>query len=281
VNVTTLSHCPWTAISHDDWITIPSGGAGAGSGTAHYSVAGAAIGPCARTGSMTVAGRHFSVRQATGPQECPNTPAGSNVLVQLGGVTISFARVDAPGLTTFIPGDPCIFQPGDPCQDLPAGFSVFGDRAFDIQTTATVAGPITLSFDLNILYPGDPITPALASTLRVFHVENGVLIDRTVPTDPVTPPDPVKIAVVDTLSQFIIAQQPPQAALHSALADLRAVRQTLASRHDLVRLSVAVHSLTLALNPRLWHDPTHSAAGRRAGVHRSEGGDRFIACRLE
>jgi len=168
---------------------------------------------------------------------------------------------------------------------LPPGFSVFGNLAFDIQTTATVTGPITLSFDLNRLtpvpppitppdpiIPPDPVTPALVSTLRVFHGENGVLVDRTTPPDPITPPDPVKVAVVSSLSPFVIARQPPQAALQSALDDLRVVRQTITNRNDALRLDIAIQSLKLALDPRLWRDPTHLQPPTGVGVFIALGG---------
>jgi hypothetical protein len=261
VSVTTSpSSCLWTAISNDDWITITSGEAGVvsgtGNGTVNYAVGVNSGG--ARSGSLTVAGQTFIVNQAAGS----NTPVGLNVTVQLGGVTINFPSVTAAGITRLIPTDPCL--PQDPCRSLPPGFSIFGNLAFDIQTTATVTGPITLSFDLSKLMPNpppiippDPITPALVSTLRVFHGENGVLIDRTIPPDPITPPDPIKVTVVSSLSPFVIARQSPQAALQSALADLRAVRQTITNRNDDLRLDVAIQSLKLALDPRLWRDPTH------------------------
>jgi hypothetical protein len=56
--------CAWTAASNDAWITITSGGNGAGNGTVNYSVA-ANTGP-QRTGTMTIAGQTFSVTQASG-----------------------------------------------------------------------------------------------------------------------------------------------------------------------------------------------------------------------
>src|SRR5262249_19765090 len=182
----------------------------------------------ARAGTLTVAGLTFSVSQdaASAVAISAPTPVGLNVTVQLGGVRINFTSVTASGSTRLIPTDPCTptgpcrCQPGDPCRILPPGFSVFGNLAFDIQTTATVTGPITLSFDLNRLtpvpppitppdpiIPPDPVTPALVSTLRVFHGENGVLVDRTTPPDPITPPDPVKVPVVTTPSPFVIAPQ--------------------------------------------------------------------------
>jgi uncharacterized delta-60 repeat protein len=270
VSVTTAGGCNWTTTSNDSFITITSGASGSGNGTVNYSVA-ANSGP-ARSGTMTVAGLIFTVTQdaASAVAISAPTPVGLNVPVHLGGVTINFTRVLASGITTLLPADPC--KPGDPCRILPLGFSMFANLAFYIDTTAAVTGPITLSFDLSSLIPPnpvvppdpvippDPITPARVATLRVFHGENGengVFIDRTVPPDPITPPNPVKVAIVSSLSPFEIAEQPPKAALQSALDDLRAVRQTITNRNDALRLDIAIRSLKLALDPSLWRDPTH------------------------
>ncbi|MFN2414319.1 MAG: kelch repeat-containing protein, partial [Pyrinomonadaceae bacterium] len=65
ISVTATSGCGWTAVSNDDWITVTSGATGTGSGTVGYSVApntGAE-----RAGTLTVAGRTFTVNQAACP----------------------------------------------------------------------------------------------------------------------------------------------------------------------------------------------------------------------
>jgi hypothetical protein len=56
--------CAWTAASDVSWITIASGTSGNGNGSVSYKVA-ATTGP-ARTGTMTVAGRTFTVNQDGG-----------------------------------------------------------------------------------------------------------------------------------------------------------------------------------------------------------------------
>ena len=182
-----------------------------------------------------------------------STPLGTNVTVHLGGITINFGRVTAPGMTSITPTDQCI----------PTEFTVFNNLAFDISTTATVTGPITVSFDLSRLQPIDPCIPgqpcrsALVSTLRVFHGENGVLVDRTAAANPLLPSDPHVVAIVNSLSPFTIAEQPPQAALQFTLGDLRALRQTVSDEHDAHALDDAIHDLTRALDPSLWLDPLH------------------------
>ncbi len=64
VSVTAGSTCPWTAVSNAAWITINSGASGTGNGTVNYGIA-ANTGP-ERTGTMTIAGRTFTVTQDGG-----------------------------------------------------------------------------------------------------------------------------------------------------------------------------------------------------------------------
>jgi C1A family cysteine protease len=59
---TTGDACAWTASAAASWITITSGSSGTGSGTIAYSVA-SYTGKNARSGSITVAGQSFSVKQ--------------------------------------------------------------------------------------------------------------------------------------------------------------------------------------------------------------------------
>jgi hypothetical protein len=56
--------CTWTAVADADWITVRSGGSGTGAGSASFDVA-ATSGP-PRTGSITIAGRRFTVTQSQG-----------------------------------------------------------------------------------------------------------------------------------------------------------------------------------------------------------------------
>ena len=62
VSVTTQSGCTWTAQSNNSWITITSGSSGTGSGTLSYRV-DACTGSGTRTGTMTIAGKTFTVTQ--------------------------------------------------------------------------------------------------------------------------------------------------------------------------------------------------------------------------
>jgi len=60
--------CSWTAISHASWVTITAGESGNGNGTVSYSV-GQNSGVNLRTGTMTIAGKTFTVTQS-GVQTC-------------------------------------------------------------------------------------------------------------------------------------------------------------------------------------------------------------------
>jgi Putative binding domain, N-terminal len=65
VAVTAGPGCAWTASSGASWLTITGGASGTGNGTVSYSVAANAS--CVgRSGSLTVAGRTFTVSQAVG-----------------------------------------------------------------------------------------------------------------------------------------------------------------------------------------------------------------------
>lgn len=62
VNVTTPEGTNWTAVSNVAWITITSGSSGIGPGSVYYTVA-ADDGGKPRTGTMTIAGKTFTVMQ--------------------------------------------------------------------------------------------------------------------------------------------------------------------------------------------------------------------------
>ncbi len=80
VNVTSGAGCNWTATSNAGWINVTSGGSGSGIGTVNYSV-GANAG-AARSGTMTIAGRTFTVNQDAA---CSPTLAPPNQTFSAGG----------------------------------------------------------------------------------------------------------------------------------------------------------------------------------------------------
>jgi hypothetical protein len=62
IAVSTTASCSWSATSNDGWITITAGGGGSGNGNVSISIA-PNLGP-ARVGTVTVAGKAFTVNQA-------------------------------------------------------------------------------------------------------------------------------------------------------------------------------------------------------------------------
>ncbi|HXH06677.1 MAG TPA: BACON domain-containing protein, partial [Vicinamibacterales bacterium] len=78
VAVSAPAGCAWTATSAVSWITITSGASGTGSGTVGYSVA-ANPSTTSRTGSLTIAGRTFTVAQAGASCAFTISPTSANI----------------------------------------------------------------------------------------------------------------------------------------------------------------------------------------------------------
>ena len=136
-----------------------------------------------------------------------NTPAGSNVMVDIGTVgsaviALTFPQVTVAGTTTVTPIDPSL------AGTLPSAYELTGaNLAFQITTTATyptpppTPPPIIIAFQV----PPPPIDPTF-SQWRVLHNEGGTLVDRTA-TDPAPDPTTQTIyASVSSLSPFVIAK---------------------------------------------------------------------------
>jgi hypothetical protein len=62
INVTAGTGCTWTAVANDTWITVLTGASGSGNGTVTFQVSNNNTG-IQRTGTMTIAGRTFTVNQ--------------------------------------------------------------------------------------------------------------------------------------------------------------------------------------------------------------------------
>ncbi len=91
VSVTAGTGCAWTAASNASWIHVTSGASSSGNGTVGYSVDANASSP-PRTGTMTIAGRTFTVSQAG---VCAYSISPTKAHVGAGGGTGSVA-VTAP-----------------------------------------------------------------------------------------------------------------------------------------------------------------------------------------
>ena len=92
VSVTAGAGCAWTAISNAPWITIESGAGGSGNGSVSYKVA--ATSGAARSGSLTIAGRTFTVNQDA---DCTMSLSSSSETVAAGGGTGTFDLRTAAG----------------------------------------------------------------------------------------------------------------------------------------------------------------------------------------
>jgi len=62
IAVTAGAGCTWTATANDPWITVQTGATGSGNGSVTFSIT-ANNGPTSRTGTLTIAGRTFTVNQ--------------------------------------------------------------------------------------------------------------------------------------------------------------------------------------------------------------------------
>ena len=99
VGVATGATCPWSATSSAAWLTVTSGGSGTGNGTVGYSMT--ANTGAARTASLTIGGRQFSVQQAA--PACSVSLSPTNTALTPGvasrGITVT-AGAGCPWTTT-------------------------------------------------------------------------------------------------------------------------------------------------------------------------------------
>lgn len=122
------------------------------------------------------------------------TPTGSNVAVQMGLVSVTFAGgVSQAGTTSQYTINPASAGP------LPQGFTLGpGLPAYDISTTAVYTAPVTVCLQVP-----SATSQSVFDALRLLHYENGALRDRTVLRDFATK---IICAEVTSLSPFVVAQ---------------------------------------------------------------------------
>jgi len=126
------------------------------------------------------------------------TPVGNPVTVTSAVTTVNFSNVTAGGTTTVQPVPPNL-------QNLrpPGYFSIpTAGMGFEITTTASNVGPITLCFTLPATTSSNAFQLA-----RVLHLENGVMVDRTILSGPNAPnfTNKTLCAEVTSLSPFALA----------------------------------------------------------------------------
>ena len=137
------------------------------------------------------------------------TPTGTNVSVDEGSagaasdVTTSFSNVTSTGTTSVSVIDP------NWAGQLPSGYQVVGaNLAFEVYTTSSYTGPITVCFTLSSL---DDVIFAIA---QLFHNDGNGLVDVTSSKDPSTK---TICGTVSSLSPFVILKPPYQATIQQPI----------------------------------------------------------------
>jgi hypothetical protein len=95
VGVLAPAGCTWTASSNASWITVESGAGGSGNGSVGLMVAANVGG--ARTGTVTIAGRTHTIRQAAAPVPCTYSLNSSSASVPAAASSISVGVTTQPG----------------------------------------------------------------------------------------------------------------------------------------------------------------------------------------
>ena len=126
------------------------------------------------------------------------TPVGTNSTVVVNNTTLTFDEVTAGGTTTVTPIDPATVG------QVPGGFAVSDSVAYEISTTATFTGSVTLAFKV----PG-PISEADFNSLAILHNENGTLVDVTASTPPRDYANLTIYAKTTSFSPFYLARKGP------------------------------------------------------------------------
>ncbi|MGO9379783.1 MAG: lectin like domain-containing protein [Dissulfurispiraceae bacterium] len=85
ITVTAPAGCGWSVADGLSWATITSGGTGTGTGTVNYLVSSNASSSAPRTGTMTVAGKTYTVNQGGAPCTATITTPSSSVIPAAGG----------------------------------------------------------------------------------------------------------------------------------------------------------------------------------------------------
>src|SRR5436190_8068863 len=137
------------------------------------------------------------------------TPTGNNVSVDevsagvASDVTTSFGNVTSTGTTSVSVIDP------NWAGQLPSGYQIVGaNLAFEVYTTSSYTGPITVCFTLSSL---DDATFAIA---RLFHNDGNGLVDVTSSKDLSTK---TICGTVSSLSPFVLLKPPYQARIQQPI----------------------------------------------------------------
>jgi hypothetical protein len=126
------------------------------------------------------------------------TPVGENSTVVVNNTSFTFDEVTSGGTTTVTPIDPASVG------EVPGGFAVSDSVAYEIATTATFTGSVTLAFKV----PG-PISEEDFNNLAILHNENGTLVDVTATTPARDYANLTIYATTTSFSPFYLARKGP------------------------------------------------------------------------
>jgi hypothetical protein len=179
VNVTTVSGCGWTATSNaTSWLTITSGSSGSGSGTVNWQ-AGQNTG-AARSGTLTIAGKTYTVNQSS----CGNatlTPQSSSVPSSAG--SGSFNVTWASG---------CGFMP----------WTASSNATGWLTTSSSGTGNGTVNYN----YTANSGASNRSGNITVGGAVHGVTQASTLPTVTITAPDATATEAGTTTGYFTITR---------------------------------------------------------------------------
>ncbi|MBK6999480.1 MAG: peptidoglycan DD-metalloendopeptidase family protein [Rhodoferax sp.] len=171
VSVASNASCTWEASSNANWLTITSGTSGSGNGTVAYTVA-ANTGTTTRTGTLTIAGKTFTVTQAGVPIAAPVCTLSANPSSITAGSSATLTASCTPAATSYIwTGGTCAGTTGTTCTTTPTAtttYSVAGTNAGGTNqaasatvtvmpntTTTSYTVPGTLGSDVFVLTAGN------------------------------------------------------------------------------------------------------------------------------
>ncbi len=163
VSVNTVAGCIWQATSYSPWLTVSSGGVGAGSNTVLYSVA-ANTGAAGRSGALIIGGQTFTIVQAGSTSAGTAThffvaaPASATA-----GSPLSFTvmALDANNQTVAGYSDPVQFTSTDGAATLPADAILNGTGTFS--ASLVTAGPQTITVT-------DSLKPSITGTSAIIAI---------------------------------------------------------------------------------------------------------------
>ena len=127
------------------------------------------------------------------------TPVGTNSTVVVNNTTFTFEEVTSGGTTSVTSIDPATVG------EVPGGFAVSNSVAYEIATTATFTGSVTLAFKVPA-----PISLEDFNSLAILHNVNGTLVDVTASSPARNFANLTIYATTTSFSPFYLARRGPR-----------------------------------------------------------------------